>query len=147
MLVKNFHALYLLFFKTYVFKLKPYFCFEVTKKMPKQFTFLSKIILYQFCAKKLIRFSFRQVTLYNILLFQIFLQSPDKGNRKQSYFTPKIVFIVASIHGIFFYSWHLYIQRKTTKKLKFELLCLFYVLYESYLLMGFKESRVLFFSL
>ena len=52
---------------------------------------------------------------------------------------------LASIHGIFSFIQHLYIQRKTTKKFNFELLCLFYVPYNIQLLMCFKESRRLFF--
>ena len=52
---------------------------------------------------------------------------------------------LASIYGIFSFIQHLYIQRKTTKKFNFELLCLFYVPYNIQLLMCFKESRRLFF--
>ena len=39
-----------------IFELKPYFFFTVTEKMPIQFSFLSKTILYLFCAKKSINF-------------------------------------------------------------------------------------------
>ena len=41
-------------------------------------------------------------------------------------------FLQLSIHGIFSCIQHLYIQRKTTKNFKFELLCHFYVPYDIY---------------
>ena len=53
---------------------------------------------------------------------------------------------LVSIHAIFSCIQHLYIQRKTTTKFNFELLCLFYVPFDIQLLMCFKENRRLFFS-
>ena len=49
------------------------------------------------------------------------------------------------VHGIFYLCIDLYIQRKTTKKFNFELLCLFSVPYDTWLLRCFKERRRLFF--
>ena len=126
----------------------PYFFFQVTKKMPIQFTFLSRMILYQFCEIKSINFYLRQIvnmacmTFYQFAFFSI---QKKKVIVNKVISIPKWCLQLASIHCISSFIYHLYIQRKTTKKFNFELLCLFYVPYDIQLLMCFKESRRLFF--
>ena len=153
--VKRFRALFIYehvyFYKTCVFKLKPYFLFIATKKMPLQFTFLSKMILYQFCAIKSMNFLPRQsvpydksrTTFYNL---HFFYSHQKNVIVNKVIFYPKIVFIVS------LYSWYisLYIafihsEKKNPKKCNFELLCIFYVSYDIQLLMHSKESRRFFF--
>ena len=128
----------------------PHFFFQVTKKMPIQFTFLSRMILYQFCEIKSINFYLRQTVPYDMAC-TTFYQFAFFSIQKKKVIVNKVISILkwclqlASIHSISSFIYHLYIQRKTTKKFNFELLCLFYVPYDIQLLMCFKESRRLFF--
>ena len=95
-----------LLYKTCIFELKSNFLFIVTKKMAIKFTFFKNNFILNLY-NKINEFVTRtncpiQHVLYNILLIcNFFLQILQEGNRKLSYFFPKILFIV-SLCSIFY---------------------------------------------
>ena len=66
--------------------------------------------------------------------FLFFLQSLEEGNSKQSYFWPKIVFLVSLFHSIFFLVYSIYAFRgKQPRNLPLNCCVFLYVPYTHYL--------------
>ena len=127
-----------LLYKTCIFELKSNFLFTVTKKMRIQFTFLSKRKISN-CPVQHIPYYFLLVCFFFLFFFFCSHQKKVIVNKVISFL--KQCLQLASIHGIFSCIQHLYIQRKTNKKFNFELLCLYYNLYDIQLTRCLKESR------
>ena len=78
---------------------------------------------------------------YSILLVCFFFSHQKKVIVNKVISFLKQCLQLASVHGSFSCIQHLYIQRKTTKKFNFKLLCLYHIPYDIQLIIYFKESR------